>query len=398
VPARLRGLRALAYAVTIGGWSPLGVPTLLSTPATASRPPFSLTPVPFTAARPGVVSRYVANDARRTEQAGNAGFSPRVVRSVAVRAGREFLAMAVGAAGQLWLTKDGTPAQRPVVGHLVRVTTSGKISLDRRIGGDPVALAASGPYVWVANGTGDGKTPEAEANTVLQIDASSGRIVHRYHINQPYEVAASGDTAWVAAAGQGDLTRMVRLDGKTGAVGRGTSLVGMTANIVAPDIVVGPTAVYVVALTAEPNQPARDVVYRLDPNTRRVTAREALPTVGVAVLAYGQGTLFATVHNVEAGGVYRLDGGTLALRQTVTTEPAQALAMANGHLWALFNYGGIPTPAYLTAFHATGGRAAEPVVLPAGNPDLIVADEKRVWVAPVGEDGGGDDLIEVAPS
>jgi hypothetical protein len=253
--------------------------------------------------------------------------------------------------------------------------------------------------VWVVNGIGDGKTPEAEANTVLQIDASSGRIVHRYHINQPYEVAASGDTAWVAAAGRGgDVTRMVRLAGKSGAIGHGTSLVGMTANIAAPDIVAGSTAVYVAAMISEPNQPARDVVYRLDPNTLRVTARETLPTVGVAVLAYGQGALFATVHNVEAGGVYRLDGGTLALRQTVTTEPARALAMANGHLWALFNYGGIPTPAHLTAFHATGGRAATRVVLPAGNPVLIAADEKRVWVAPVGEAGDGDELIEVVPS
>jgi hypothetical protein len=340
----------------------------------------------------------VANDARRTEDAGHAGFSPRIVRSVAVRTGREFLAMAVGARGQLWLTKDGTPAQRPVVGHLVRVTASGKISLDRPVGGDPVALAASGPYVWVANGIGDGKTPEAEANTVFQIDASSGRIVHRYHINQPYGVAASGDTAWVAAAGQGDVTRMVRLDGKSGAVGHGTLLVGTAQNIAAPDIVVGPTAVYVVAMISEPNQPARDVVYRLDPNTLRVTARQTLPTVGVAMLAYGQGALFATVANLQAGGVYRLDGGTLALRQTVTTEPARALAMANGHLWALFNNGSIQTPAYLTAFHATGGRAAAPLVLPAGNPDLIAADEKRVWVAPVGEAGGGDDLIEVAPS
>ena len=206
MPAPLCGLCALACAITIG-WSPLGAPTLLSTPSTALRPPLSLTPVPFTAARPGVVSRYVASDARRTEDAGHAGFSPRIVRSVAVRTGREFLAMAVGAAGQLWLTKDGTPAQRPVVGHLVRVTTRGKISLDRPVGGDPVALAASGPYVWVANGTGDGKTPEAEANTVLQIDASPGRIVHRYHLDQPYEVAASGDTAWVAAAGRGAMSR-----------------------------------------------------------------------------------------------------------------------------------------------------------------------------------------------
>jgi hypothetical protein len=187
---------------------------------------------------------------------------------------------------------------------------------------------------------------------------------------------------------------MVRLAGKTGAVGHGTSLVGMTANIGAPDIVVGPTAVYVVAETSEPNQPARDVVYRLDRNTLRVTARQTLPTVGVAVLAYGQGDLFATVHNLEAGGVYRLDGGTLALKQTVTTEPAQALAMANGHLWALFNNGSIQTPAYLTAFHGTGGRAAAPLVLPSGNPYLIAADDKRVWVAPL----GGDNLIEVAPS
>ena len=35
---------------TVGGWSPLGAPTLLSTPSTALRPPLSLTPVPFTAA------------------------------------------------------------------------------------------------------------------------------------------------------------------------------------------------------------------------------------------------------------------------------------------------------------------------------------------------------------
>jgi hypothetical protein len=191
---------------------------------------------------------------------------------------------------------------------------------------------------------------------------------------------------------------MVRLAGKTGAVGHGTSLVGMTANIAAPDIVVGPTAVYVAAMISEPNQPTRAVVYRLDPNTLRVTARQTLPTMGVAVLAYGQGTLFASVANLEAGGVYRLDSGTLALRQTVMAKPVRALAMANGHLWALFNNGSIRTPAHLTAFHATGGRAAAPVVLPSGNPDLIAADEKRVWVAPGGEDGDGDELIEVVPS
>ena len=49
-----------------------------------------------------------------------------------------------------------------------------------------------------------------------------------------------------------------------------------------------------------------------------------------------------------------------------------------------------------SSFHATGGRAAAPLVLPAGSPDLIAADEKRVRMAPVGEDG--DELIEVAPS
>jgi len=394
VAALRRELCVFACTVTVGGWSPLGTTARLSTPAPAARPPLSLTSVPRRAAPPAPVSRCGATAARRTADAGDASFAPRVVRRVTVSLGRDFLALAVGAAGQLWLTKDGAPTRQPVVGHLVRVAASGKVGLDRPVGGGPVALAVAGPYVWVVNGIGDGTTPEAAANTVFQIAPSTGRIVRRYHIDQPYGVTAAGATAWVVAVGQGDVTRVVRLAGTTGAVGPRTSLVGTAQNIAAPDIVVGATAVYVVALTAEPGQPARDVVYRLDLHTGRVTARQTLPTVGVAALAYGQGALFAAVHNVTAGGVYRLDGRTLAMRQTITPEAARALATANGRLWALFNNGSAPLRAHLTAFAATGGRGAASVALPSGNPDLIAADAERVWVAPA----GGDSLIEVAPS
>jgi sugar lactone lactonase YvrE len=353
--------------------------------------------VPIIAATPASVSQGVTIFARSTGVQGAAGFSPRVVGTVAVpKGGGDLLAMASSSGGQLWVTQSGEPSQRPVVGRLLRIDTSGKISLIRPVGGFPVALADSGPYVWVVNGIGDGKTPEADANTVSQIDPSTGRLLHRYRIGQPNGVAALGDTAWVAASGRGDVTRVVRLEGRNGAVGRETSLIGTADNITAPDIVVGPAAVYLVALIAEPGQPVHDLVYRLDAHSLRVTARQSLPTLGVTSLTYSQGTLFATVHNVEAGGVYRLDGRTLALTKVVTMTPARALATAHGHLWALFNNETVPPRGYLTAFYATGGRvAARPVALPPGDPYLIAVTSERVWVAPV---GGGHDLVAVAPS
>jgi hypothetical protein len=113
----------------------------------------------------------------------------------------------------------------------------------------------------------------------------------------------------------------------------------------------------------------------------------------VASLAYGQGAIFATVNNPVSGGVYRLDGHTLALTQIVTTEAARAITTAHGHLWALFNY---DQTGYLKAFYITSGRvAATQVALPRGDPQLIATNGAWVWVAP---EGGRDDLVAIAPS
>gem|GEM_PF-2273299 len=343
-------------------------------------------------------SAGVTNEANGTSSSSSkaATFSARVTGTIAVPGDRGFLAMAVGSGGQLWVTQEGDPAQRPVVGHLLRVdAASGKVALDRPVGGFPGAVAFSGSYVWVVNGIGDGKTPEAGANTVVQIAPATGAVMHRYQINQPYGVAASGDAAWVAAAGDGDVTRIVRLDGKAGTVEPATTLRGTAQSVGAPDIVVGPGAVYVVVLVAEPGQPARDVVYRLDGATDQISAQRTLPTVGTASLAYGDGVVFVAVATVQAGGVYQLDGRTLGLARTVTTEAARAITTANGHLWALFNNGGSRPTAVLAPYAMASGRlVAPPVALPAGDPNLLAADNARVWVAPEGR----YEVVEVAPS
>ncbi len=111
--------------------------------------------------------------------------------------------------------------------------------------------------------------------------------------------------------------------------------------------------------------------------------------------AYGEGTVSATVHNVRAGDIYRLDGRSLTLTRAITTEPARALTTAGGQLWALFDDGGARPTARLTALDSTDDRQlAPPIALPAGNPDLVVAENKEVWVAPVDRDGN----VEIAPS
>src|SRR5262249_16643562 len=130
-----------------------------------------------------------------------------VVATIRLPDGPAPLAMAVGDPGQLWLTRAGCSDNSPVVGELLRVDASaGQAVLVHQIGGDPEAVAYSGTSVWVVNGFGDGRTQEADANSVVQLDPTTADEVERYQVDQPYGVAAAGDRAWIAAAGPADTT------------------------------------------------------------------------------------------------------------------------------------------------------------------------------------------------
>jgi hypothetical protein len=298
--------------------------------------------------------------------------------------------MAVGSPGQLWLTRTGSPDQSPVVGELLRFDASaGQATLNRPVGGDPEAVAYSGAYVWVVDGFGDGKTLEADANSVIQLDATTADEAQRYQVDQPYGLGALGDLAWIAAAGPADTTMVTIAQAQAGTVSGPVVLPGGNA-AGSPVVVAGGNGAFVVTTVSEPGQPGHNTVYAVD-GTGQVTAQQVLPTFGNAALAFGDGAVFASVMNVQVGGIYRLDGATLTLNATLSNDGARGITTANGHVWALSLDG-----TYVRAYDAVSGLPTSQRVILPGRGNLLAADDQQVWVST--EVNSTSELVLVAPS
>lgn len=81
-------------------------------------------------------------------------------------------------------------------GTLLRIdASSGRQTAAWVVGGDPVAVSAAGDYVWVANSFGDGSKVLPEENTVMQFNATTGRLAHVYPVSGPTAVVADGSGA-----------------------------------------------------------------------------------------------------------------------------------------------------------------------------------------------------------
>lgn len=299
--------------------------------------------------------------------------------------------MADGDPGQLWLTRAGSSDNFPVVGELLRVDASvGQAVLVHLVGGDPEAVAYSGASVWVVNGFGDGKTQQADANSVVALDPTTADEVERYQVDQPYAVAAAGDRAWIASAGPGDTTLITLVQAQTVIAGSPFILAGGNAGG-KPSVVVGGDAAFVVTSVSQSAQAGRNVIYAVDA-TGQVTAQQTLPTFGNAALAFDAGgATFAAIGNVRAGGIYRLAGATLGLNATLSNAGAQGITTANGHVWVL-SLDGNSVQEYDAA---SGLSLAQPIQLP-GHGDLIAADDQQVWVST--EQNGINELVLIAPS
>jgi hypothetical protein len=314
-----------------------------------------------------------------------------VVAKIRLPDGPPPLAMAVGDPGQLWLTRAGSPDNPPVVGELLRVDASaGQAVLAHPIGGDPEAVAFAGASVWVVNGFGDGKTQQADANTVVELDPTTADEVERYQVDQPFGVAAAGGRAWITAAGPGATTLITLVQAHTVTAGSPLIVAGGNAGG-QPSVVVGGDAAFVVTSVSESGQAGRNVIYAVD-GTGQVTAQQTLPTFGNAALAFDAGgAMFATIDNVQAGGIYRMDSATLGLNATFSNAGARGITTANGHVWAL-SLDGSSVQQYDAA---AGLPVGQQVQLP-GHGSLIAADDQQVWVAT--EQVGINQLVLIAPS
>src|ERR1700722_5522631 len=77
-------------------------------------------------------------------------------------------------------------------GVLVRFDAStARATQSWAVGGHPVAVAAGGDFVWVANGVASRPGTAPEQNTVEQFDIATGALVHVYPVVDPRGLVAT---------------------------------------------------------------------------------------------------------------------------------------------------------------------------------------------------------------
>jgi class 3 adenylate cyclase/streptogramin lyase len=176
--------------------------------------------------------------------------------------------------------------------------------------------------VVLATRGGGGGLPAPRANSVGRIDASSNRILGSIAVGRtPIAVAASGDTIWVANFDDGTVQSIdTSSNAASPAVGLGIS--------VAPNaIAVGGGYVWVTGGTT-------GTLYRIDPTQAHAITSIDLG-VGLAGVAFGDDAVWVTNQNDDV--VLRLDPrDPAAAPATVQLEPGAAptgIAVGGGAVW-----------------------------------------------------------------
>ncbi len=293
-----------------------------------------------------------------------------------------------------------SPAVRPVVAAHIRVPSGavglaasdgalwvagfGVVSrLDRATGrvvakirtpgnGDYSQIAVGDGSVWITAGGGGG--------TVYRVDRSTDRVVSRIHVGGSVQgIAVGGGRVWVTrpVQGPGDL---FRIDPQTD-------------RVTGPAIKVGPGPSQVVygsgAVWVQNTSPAS--VMRIDPATGHVAtvvATRAVPygSFVVGAIATGYGSLWTVANDY----LTRIDPRSSLVQASIRIPRAQEIAIGAGEVWVL----AAPRSSSAALFYAIKHTAALWEVDPTSNrivgkslrldalqPIAIAADKRNVWLA-----------------
>jgi len=268
-------------------------------------------------------------------------------------------AVDVAAGGRaVWVTGFGTMTRiDPDTDRVVaKVRTPGTEDLSR------VAVAPGA--VWVT----------ADGGRLYRIDPTTNEVVATVPVGGSIQgVEIGGGYVWVTRPTEG-VGELVRVDPATSRVAGAPIEVGS-----------GPVAVLYAfgALWVTNSSPSS--VVRVDPSTGEVTQ------TGLAgPVAAGYGSLWAA----SEGAVVRADPATGQVTARIPVPRAQAVAVAEGRVWALAS----PRSSSPTLFYpvkhtaalwevdpATNGIAQEPVRMDALQPSALAADGAALWVTDYGD-------------
>jgi hypothetical protein len=294
-------------------------------------------------------------------------------------------AMAVSA-GEVWLATQGATAEAG--GTLFRVDSATALTTASwRVGAAPVAVAASGAFVWVANGPGNTSVSSPGANTVEQFDATTGALVHVYYVSDPQGLVANPTSAMVIAAKSAQETSISLLSG--GATKPVTTLPGVLSppvSSLSPEVAVSVCSGRVFLALTDVVPGASDVtIYSLPPAggpVRKVVtvpydyeASTACDSTSVFLIgAAGDGDASIARVSIADGSVTNLWEGPYPV----------AVAFLAGRVWIAYSDDVLNESALTSLDPATGIAMPTRSILPApssdGNPNLLIPGDSGLWL------------------
>jgi len=294
--------------------------------------------------------------------------------------------------GIVWVAVQG--AVYGDSGRLLRIDAStARQTASWVVGGDPEAISAAGAYVWVVNGFGDGSLVLPDQNTVMQFNATTGRLVHLYRMTSPTAVIANGSSALVVSLPTANGPSEVHLL----TAGRSSLVATVPGSLIGPSISAesavavcsGQVYLGVSELSASGAQSLNIYVLRLNGGPVRTLA--TIQGAWWPAMTCDQSSLFAfdgagdppLVVNTADGRVRTLPEGA----------GASAVAFESGSIWQLHNaYGPPGSGGYLTALDPNTGLVSSTRLTIPGTVDseafLLAQGTPGLWVV-----GGNETLL-----
>ena len=300
--------------------------------------------------------------------------------------------------GVVWLAIQGATAA--ATGTLIRVdATNAHRAASWPVGGDPVAVAAGGGFVWVANGVGDGSVTPAMQSTVEQFDQATGALVNVYRVQDPRGLVANPASALVISGEPGQRTAVSLL--ARGHAQLMTTLAG-TLNVplssLSPEVAVAVCAGQAfVALTSVLTSSSNVAIYALPSGGGPVRTVATLPNDYEASMACDVDSLFV----IGAAGNGDVSVARVSIAKGTVTNLWEgpypvAVAALTGRIWIAYSDDSL-NQSFLTSLDpVTGLAAAARSVLPSppssGDPNLLVPGDSGLWLVA----SLGNELLHIA--
>lgn len=290
-------------------------------------------------------------------------------------------------AGAVWLSTQGATNRQS--GRLFRIdAATARSTATWVIGSDPVAVAASGAFVWVANSAGTRGTALRGANTVQQFNAATGALVHTYPVLDPRGLVANS-TSVLAMSGNAMSQTVISLL----AGGRRTEVTTLAGSLEVPisslstesALAVCSGRVYL-ALSNRVVTGSSVAIYSLQPDGSQIQMVKTIPDDYEASMACdpqsvfligaaGDGEASVTRVGIADGSVANLWEGPYPV----------TVAFLNGRVWIAYS-DDVRNKSLLTSLDpATGIPGPTRSILPPppniGFPNLVIPGDTGLWIA-----------------